>query len=112
MTTPYQRGLVFEHATRTHLQTEGYDVIRAAGSHTPADLIAIKQGQLLLVQCKLDGRIGPHARNQLLELAHKIDTGIAIVAWKKRGTINPQYRQLTGPGPTDWTDFHTDHIQP
>jgi Holliday junction resolvase len=48
--TAYQVGRAFEHKTRDHLRSEGYEVTRAAGSKTKLDLIALKPGQLLFVQ--------------------------------------------------------------
>jgi len=67
--TAYQVGKRFEDKTRNHLRSEGYDVTRAAGSKTKLDLIAMKPGQLLFVQCKRDGAIGPAEWGRLVELA-------------------------------------------
>lgn len=49
----YRAGRDVEHRNREHLEAEGYEVTRAAGSKGKADLIAYKPGQLLFVQCKL-----------------------------------------------------------
>ena len=53
--TRYQEGKRFEYATRDHLAGEGYWVMRAAASKTVVDLVAIKDNQLLLIQCKRSG---------------------------------------------------------
>ncbi len=53
--TQYRRGADFERRVAEHLTTDGYLVLRAAGSHGHADLVALKAGQVLLVQCKLGG---------------------------------------------------------
>jgi Holliday junction resolvase len=110
MTTNYQKGTIFEYAIREHLRSEGYDVFRTAGSHGTVDLIAIKPGQLLLVQAKTNGVIGPFARQALTQLANCIDGALPIVAWKKRGTSRPQYVQLTGTRTTDKVPFTTDEL--
>jgi Holliday junction resolvase len=46
----YRRGAKVEYLVMKHLRDEGYVVIRAAGSHGPADLVALKVGETLLVQ--------------------------------------------------------------
>lgn len=52
MSTNYQRGAAFELRVKHHLEVNGYEVIRSAGSHSIIDLIALKPGQLLIIQCK------------------------------------------------------------
>jgi len=47
----YRRGREWEYRVASKLRDEGYFVIRAAGSK-PIDLIAIKDGQVMLVECK------------------------------------------------------------
>ncbi len=49
------RGTAFERRVAATLTGDGYLVIRAAGSHGAADLIALKPGQVLFVQVKLGG---------------------------------------------------------
>ena len=59
--TNYQRGSTFERKIKAAYETKGYFVVRAAGSHGIADLVAIKQNQVtlgdrlpievLLIQC-------------------------------------------------------------
>lgn len=54
-TTPYKRGRDYEYKVMAKLRAIGYDiVIRAAGSHTPIDIIAINSTNKImkLVQCK------------------------------------------------------------
>lgn len=80
-TTRYVRGRTFEYKARDDLHTNGYEVVRAAGSKggTKADLIAFKPGQLLLVQCKLDGKLPAAEWDRLLEVAGWV-SGWAILA--------------------------------
>jgi Holliday junction resolvase len=64
----YRAGRDFEHAVRAALVSDGYDVIRSAGSKTKVDLAAFKAGQALFVRCKRDGRISPAERVELLRM--------------------------------------------
>ena len=51
--TKYEKGANFERKIATMLQRKGYFVTRSAGSHSIADLTAIKKIQKpLLIQCK------------------------------------------------------------
>jgi len=106
----YKNGAAAEYRIQTDLETDGYACLRAAGSHGKADIIALKPGQILLVQVKRSNpQLTPADRNALLELA-RITGGLPIVAYKppRKPVI---YRQLTGLGPKDWRPFHTDQIE-
>lgn len=49
----YQKGRRFEYASKKVWKERGCEVVRAAGSHSPFDLIAIRPGgQVSLIQCK------------------------------------------------------------
>jgi len=49
----YERGRAFEYAVKKKLEERGWTVIRAAGSHGWADLVAWKEGTpTLIIQCK------------------------------------------------------------
>ncbi|MEU7677926.1 hypothetical protein AB0C42_24300 [Micromonospora taraxaci] len=69
--TEYDKGRRFEWKTRDDLTPNGYEVLRAAGSKggTKIDLVAIKPGQLLFIQCKADGKLGPAEWNRVYEVA-------------------------------------------
>ena len=103
--TNYDAGRRFEWAVRDDLRADGYEVIRSAGSKSKVDLFAVKHGQVLLVQCKRDGKIGPAERTELIRIAH-MATATAIVAYKAKVGIG--YRQLTGTGPKDWVEWTAD----
>lgn len=94
----YRAGADFERAVRIDLATNGYDVIRSAGSKTKVDLAAFKPGQALFVQCKRDGKIGPAERVELLRMCSHIGA-VPIVAWKREGSAEVRYWFLSGPGP-------------
>lgn len=69
--THYADGTRFERKVRVHLAGNGYEVIRAAGSKggTKADLVALKPGQLLLIQCKRAGILPPGEWDRLVQVA-------------------------------------------
>jgi hypothetical protein len=80
----YRRGRAFEYKVRDWYQSRGCFVVRAAGSHTPADLIVLPPsgGPLrwdfgphipILVQCKTDGKLSQTDRNRLNELCETYD---------------------------------------
>jgi Holliday junction resolvase len=75
MTTPtkprsnYHRGRDLEHRVRTELRKQGYEVLRTAGSKSKVDLVALKPGQILFVQCKRSGALPPAEWNGLWDLA-------------------------------------------
>jgi len=57
--TKYSKGTRYEYEIKHYLESKGWFVIRAAGSHGKADLAAIKKGESpLLIQCK-NGRYDP-----------------------------------------------------
>jgi Holliday junction resolvase len=95
--TNYRRGAAFEREVAARLAEDGYRVLRAAGSHGKADLVALKPRQVVLVQCKLTGPggVGPAEWNALWELASYVDA-LAVIAHKPlRGHI--AYLRLIGP---------------
>jgi hypothetical protein len=69
--THYATGTRFEHKVRDHLDENGYEVIRAAGSKgsSKVDLIAFKPNQLLFIQCKRSGVLGPDEWDRVHEVA-------------------------------------------
>lgn len=108
--TPYEDGTRFEQRVRNHLIEEGYWVARTAGSKTKVDLIAMKTGELLLVQCKRSGKISPAERVELLRLASMVPGGLAILAHKDAGKSAILLDLLTGPAAKNRRPFHTDLV--
>ena len=56
----YARGRSLEYAAKRRLQQSGFIVFRCASSK-PVDLIAVKQGVVMLVECKTG--LHPHISN-------------------------------------------------
>lgn len=106
----YRAGRDVEYAAITRLRDDGYDVIRGASSKGLADLVAIKAGQVLIVNVKKKDPPGPAERADLLRIAgHIPGVGVPIVALGPRSRVT--FRRLTGPGPDQWEPFHTDYAE-
>jgi Holliday junction resolvase len=92
--THYHNGYVFERKVAADLTGDGYYCVQARGSHGVADVVALKAGQVLLVQCKTNGDLPPGEWNALFE--HAASAGaVPLLAWRPdRGVI--QYLRLTG----------------
>ena len=82
MMSAYSKGANFERRVRDYLQEIGFLVWRSAGSRTPIDIIALKAGEVLLVQCKLDGRLGEKDRYCLNLLADELQCRV-MLAWRE-----------------------------
>ena len=65
----YRRGVRFEHTTLYDLRSNGYYAQRTPGSRGVADVMAVKRGQVLLVQCKISGNLDPAPWNDLYDAA-------------------------------------------
>jgi len=111
--TNYRAGRDLEYATAKDLEINGYLVIRAAGSHGLADLIAFKFGEVLIVQCKTDGKMTATARSTLTQLATMVPDGggIPLIArWEAtgpRGGRTVAYTRLWYMlAPEPWTPDH------
>ena len=82
----YRAGRLVEHRNREHLEAEGYEVMRAAGSKGKRDLDAIKPGQQLFVQCKtLDTGLSHKDWDRLIELSAWVG---AVPILGTRDTVN------------------------
>lgn len=107
MATNYSRGRAFEYRTRDdlmHKQGATY-VMRAAGSHTLADLTVFFPAQdcndlcaeyrpcVWLVQCKRDGRLPAEERELLIDLANEVGAA-AVLAKAGPGGRGVEYDHL------------------
>jgi len=105
----YARGAAFERAVRHHLEDDGYDVIRSAGSKGAIDIVAMKPGELLFIQCKISGTVPPSERAEILRVAGLVGA-IPVVAWKQPRKARPLLDRMTGPGPRDRVAYLTDRV--
>lgn len=108
----YRLGADLERAAKAALEADGYYVIKSAGSKGIADLIALKIGEVLVVQCKLDGYLLPMDRVKTILLAARLAAVPVVAMWVPtgpRGGRTVGFVQLTGTGPADnrlWTADH------
>lgn len=65
----YRFGRQFEYRVRDHLREQGYVALRSPQSRSPLDLIAVKPGTVLFIQCKRSGALGVPEWNALYHLA-------------------------------------------
>ncbi len=102
----YRLGRAFEYQVRDLFTSYGYFVLRSARSLTIVDLVAIKKGSVVLLQCKRSGTIISPEWNQLYDLASSVGatpvlaerpTGRGINLWimtgRKDGRRKPQPRE-------------------
>jgi len=91
------RGTAFERKVAERLTADGYLVIRAAGSHGAADLVAVKTGQVLFVQVKLGGAgaCAPAEWNEFFRLATSVGA-LPVLAYRP-GRQGVAYWLVTGP---------------
>jgi Holliday junction resolvase len=96
--THYQAGTRFEHKIRDDLRENGYEVLRAAGSKgaSKVDLVALKPGQLLFIQAKRSGALGPAEWNRVVEVAGWVGAIPLLAANGPRGR-GVTYTRLLGP---------------
>jgi len=81
----YVRGRRFEYYVMKKLEDLGYYVVRSAGSHGTFDLIAIKNGAALGIQCKL-GNVSRAEKDKIVEVGRRY--GITpCLATKRNGKV-------------------------
>lgn len=68
----YKRGRDFEYRVKAFLEENGYLVWRSPASRSSVDLVAIKKGVILFVQCKRSGYIRVEERKKLKDLADSV----------------------------------------
>ena len=85
--TNYSRGYAFEQKCAGVLTQDGYFCVRSGGSHGIADLVALKPGQVVLIQAKIDGKTTLDEWNRLYALANRLGAVPLIASRPKRGVV-------------------------
>jgi len=89
--TMYRYGRAFEYRCRDDLKKRGYFVLRSSRSGSPVDLVAIRTGEVLFVQCKRSGELRVVEWNELFDLSGSVSavpimaetpTGKGIIYWR------------------------------
>lgn len=80
------RGTAFERRCRKILEAAGYQAVRSAGSHGPADLIAMRQGETAFIQCQMWDHVSTAEWNEFRRLALAAGvTPVWVFAKSKKG---------------------------
>ena len=84
MTSNYSKGRGLEYTVRKKLQALGYTVFRCAGSR-PVDLVAVKQGQILILECKVGKHPSLPSKQMkgLLKISNEVN-GFLMLALRRR----------------------------
>jgi Holliday junction resolvase len=116
--TAYSRGVYREKKTADHLRSEGYFCVESRGSHGPADVVAMKPGQVLLVQVKsgntdVNGALRDIWWNELYQLARQLGAVPVLADTPSFGKL--RLRRLARehePMSKRWwfAPFHTDEV--
>lgn len=89
--TNYQTGRRLEYRVRNMFRKQGYFVIRAAQSK-PIDLVCIRDGKTVLIECKV-GRswLGPNRKLELLEIARQAGAPIIVARRRSNRKVDLSY---------------------
>lgn len=92
-----RRGSAFENKVKADLTKRGWYVVRAAGSHGHADLLAVSSDEVAFVQAKLGGpgAFPPAEWNALYETALTFGGVPVVVHRPKRGRL--EYLRMIAP---------------
>jgi Archaeal holliday junction resolvase (hjc) len=105
----YTQGRDVEYAVIASLKEDGYDTIRGASSKGLADVVAIKPGQVLLVNVKRTTPPGPKERSALLRVAsHLPGVALPLVALGPASRLT--FRRLTGCEASAWVPWTADEV--
>lgn len=79
----YRRGRNFEYTVRNYLRARGWWVLRSPQSKSPVDLVCLKVGQVLMVQCKSGARtLNASEKIPLVDLAQSVGA-IPVLAYRE-----------------------------
>lgn len=96
MANNYNRGAQFERKVGSDLTDRGYRVVRSAGSHSPADIVALCAGmQPVGVQCKTNGRLDPEEWDKFFWWCERAGA-VPVLASKGPSGKGILYRRITG----------------
>jgi holliday junction resolvase Hjr len=112
MASNYRAGGDLERAAKAHLEDNGYYVVKSAGSKGTADLVAIKRGEILLIQCKRAGfTMAPAERIKLRQLAAELGGVPLCGSWVKNGRAarSVGFMELISMGPAGTRPWTPDH---
>lgn len=106
-----RRGAYLERQAQAALRADGYWTMKAPGSKGAVDLVAIKPGQVLFVQAKLSGLMGPAERAALWDTADRAGAVPLMVQRCAPGSL--WWRRLVareGAPLAVWVPFQLDEV--
>lgn len=93
----YIRGANFERKIKKQFEEKGYYVMRSAGSHGAADLIAIKKNQITLADKKIIPEvILIQCGEDIKEKKDRLEALAKITGCKSYYAVIPEKRKSTG----------------
>lgn len=95
----YEVGRRLEYRIRDLFRKNGFFVVRAAQSK-PIDLVCLRNGRSVLVECKAGSSfLGKERKKELLELAKQAGAAVVLAKRKRRAVemINLESGQLLKP---------------
>ena len=93
--TKYRTGRYFEYVIRDLFKSHNYFALRSPQSRSPLDIIAIKHGIVIMVQCKRGGYCSPDEWNKLYKLAMSCGS-TPLIAFRS-GKSKIELKKITGP---------------
>jgi len=96
----YRSGRRFEYEVRDYFERRGWLVVRAARSR-PVDLVCIKRGRTVLVECKYaGGRVSRDERTALARVSKKYGVEVVIAYKRRRGAM--EFRDVVSGETASW----------
>lgn len=89
----YRLGRALEYRSRDHLRKLGYFVLRSPASQSPLDLVAIRKGEVVFIQCKRSGHLSPKEWNEFFTLSLSVGALPLLAEMHPRGH-GVQYHKL------------------
>ncbi len=84
--TPYRRGRGREYYALRLLRREGWKCCRSAASHSPVDVFAGKEGEILLVQVKSErSRMGREELERFMEWSEAFNARGEVWYFTRKG---------------------------
>ena len=105
----YAKGAGYERELLHVLKSKGYAVIRSAssgGQHTPIDILAIKKGSMLAIECKAWAKMPKLDREKVEAMEQWCDKAGAhgFLAWRKVDTHTWHFLPLADVSAGDYSE--------
>lgn len=91
----YRRGRALEYLVRDWLRGHGFFAMRSPASKTPIDILAVRHGQVVMVQCKRHGALGVAEWNEFYQLAKSVGA-LPVLASMETGRGSMTFYELQG----------------